>query len=136
MFLIVWGLISIVWSSPRAFVLDNGMHVVLEETRHIPQVSMQLHFSFAPERYLEGLPHLVEHLLFEIEKDGLFYDAFSSVLYEKIRKHPQNIRNLSDSSMRRKAALRVFTKNLWVFVLITVVIFILFNDYFKLLNSS
>ena len=73
---LIIGLISLVWASPRAFILDNGMQVVLEETTHIPQASMQLHFSFAPERYPEGLPHLVEHLLFEMEKDGLSYDAW------------------------------------------------------------
>lgn len=74
MLLILWGLFSIISAKPIENRLDNGMQIITDHSDHIPQVSMQLHFSFAPESYPEGLAHLVEHLLFEMEKDGFLYD--------------------------------------------------------------
>lgn len=74
MLFFLWMCFSLVLASPIETTLDNGMNIIIDQTNHIPQVSMQLHFSFSPQDYPEGLPHLVEHLLFEMEKDGVLYD--------------------------------------------------------------
>ena len=74
MLLILWGVLSIAYAKPIELTLENDMTVILDQTSHIPQVSLQLHLGFAPQNYPEGLPHLVEHLLFEMKKDGVLYD--------------------------------------------------------------
>jgi predicted Zn-dependent peptidase len=52
-------------TSPTEFVLDNGMRVVMEKNDHIPQITMRLRYRFIPSETPIGVPHMVEHLMFE-----------------------------------------------------------------------
>lgn len=64
--MILWlSAILPIFASPKMAVLDNGLTLVVDETTHIPQISSHLHFRFSPDDVMDGLPHLIEHLLFE-----------------------------------------------------------------------
>ena len=50
------------WAEVEFIHLENGLKVVLDQRKHIPQISMEARYDIQPTK-LEGLPHLVEHLL-------------------------------------------------------------------------